>query len=234
MKLFKGFDKDMKCRGCRFEVGKTYEEPNAKLCESGFHACENPLDVLDYYPLINDDAEPNKFAEVDLDATDERHSDDSKRVGKKIHIKAELSLKDFIKAGIEFLLEDNTAKEINGDEKVKAASGDWSQLAASGYGAKLAASGDGAQLAASGGGAKLAASGDGAKLAASGERSVVMCAGYACKAKAKAGSWIVLTEWSNVDGKMAPVHVVAKQVDGEQIKADTWYAIKDGMFVEAD
>jgi len=232
MKLFKGFDKDLKCRGHQFEVGATYEENEAKLCAAGFHACENPLDVLDYYPLLNDDAQLNRFAEVDLDATDERHGDDSKRVGKKIYIKTELSLKDFVKAGIEFLLEDNTAKGIKGDEKVKAASGDWSRLAASGDGSQLAASGDGSRLAASGNGSQLAASGYRSQLAASGENSVVAAIGIESKAKASKGSWITLAEWVHDGNKYLPKSVVTKQVDGEEVKADTWYVLKDGAFLE--
>ena len=65
MKAYKGFDKDFRCLGMQFAVGGTYEQKEAKLCEKGFHACENPLDVLDYYPLFNVDATPNRFAEVD-------------------------------------------------------------------------------------------------------------------------------------------------------------------------
>ena len=182
MKAFKGFDKDMKCKDFQFEEGKTYEEPTASLCEKGFHACENPLDVLNHYPLLDNDAEPNRFAEVDLEANDERKNDDSKRVGKKIHIKAEFSLKGLIKAGIDFLLETNTAekdtKEVSSERFSKlAASGDRSQLAASGYGSKLAASGDDSQLAASGYRSKLAASGYGSQLAASGYGSQLAASG---------------------------------------------------------
>jgi len=249
MKAFKGFDKDMKCKDFQFEEGKTYEEPTASLCEKGFHACENPLDVLNHYPLLDNDAEPNRFAEVDLEANDERKNDDSKRVGKKIHIKAEFSLKGLIKAGIDFLLETNTAekdtKEVSSERFSKlAASGDRSQLAASGYGSKLAASGDDSQLAASGDGSKLAASGyrsklaasgdrsqlaasgDGSQLAASGENSVVANIGINGIAKAAKGCWITLAEWKHDGEKWVPLAVVTRQVDGEEIKADTWYKLE--------
>jgi hypothetical protein len=321
MKAFKGFDKDMKCKDFQFEEGKTYEEPTASLCEKGFHACENPLDVLNHYPLLDNDAEPNRFAEVDLEANDERKNDDSKRVGKKIHIKAEFSLKGLIKAGIDFLLETNTAekdtKEVSSERFSKlaasgyrsklaasgddsqlaasgygsqlaasgyrsqlaasgyrsklaasgygsqlAASGDGSQLAASGYRSKLAASGDGSQLAASGYGSQLAASGyrsqlaasgDGSQLAASGYGSQLAASGYGSQlaasgygsqlaasgensvvanigingiAKAAKGCWITLAEWKHDGEKWVPLAVVTRQVDGEEIKADTWYKLE--------
>ena len=146
MKAYKGFDANLKCRGFQYEVGKTYEEPEASLCNKGFHACENPLDALNYFPLINYDGKNNRFAEVELDATDEKTSDDSKRVGKKIEIRAELNLEGLIKAGIDFLFESNTAKK-NAKE---VSSERLAQLAASGYGSKLAASGDCSQIGASG------------------------------------------------------------------------------------
>jgi hypothetical protein len=222
MKAFKGFDKDMKCKDFQFEEGKTYEEPTASLCEKGFHACENPLDVLNHYPLLDNDAEPNRFAEVDLEANDERKNDDSKRVGKKIHIKAEFSLKGLIKAGIDFLLETNTAEK---DTK-EVSSERFSKLAASGYGSQLAASGDGSQLAASGYRSQLAASGYGSKLAASGENSVVANIGINGIAKAAKGCWITLAEWKHDGEKWVPLAVVTRQVDGEEIKADTWYKLE--------
>ena len=222
MKAFKGFDKDMKCKDFQFEEGKTYEEPTASLCEKGFHACENPLDVLNHYPLLDNDAEPNRFAEVDLEANDERKNDDSKRVGKKIHIKAEFSLKGLIKAGIDFLLETNTAEK---DTK-EVSSERFSKLAASGYRSKLAASGDDSQLAASGDRSQLAASGYGSKLAASGENSVVANIGINGIAKAAKGCWITLAEWKHDGEKWVPLAVVTRQVDGEEIKADTWYKLE--------
>ena len=248
MKAFKGFDKDMKCKDFQYEEGKTYEEPTARLCEKGFHAVENPLDALTYYPLLDDDAKPNRFAEVDLEANDECKDDDSKRVGKKIHIKAELSLKGLIKAGIDFLLETNTAEEdtkevsserfsqlaASGYRSQLTASGDRSQLTASGDDSQLAASGYGSQLAASGYRSKLAASGDRSKLAASGENSVVANVGIQGIAKAAKGCWITLAEWKYDGEKWVPLAVVTRQVDGEEIKADTWYKLEGGAFREAD
>jgi hypothetical protein len=224
MKAYKGFDKDMKCRGFQFEQGKTYEEEQAILCEKGFHACENPLDVLVYYNLLNEEAENNRFAEVALEATKETKPGDTKRVGKKINIRAELTLKGLITAAVDFVFESNKSK--------KEASGDGSRLAASGDGSKLAASGYGSQLAASGYSSQLAASGDGSQLAASGDGSVVMNAGINGQAKAAKGSWITLAEWDNQGGNLVPVSVVSKKVDGVKVKANTWYSLEKGKFKE--
>ena len=238
IKAFKAFNKDFQCRDFQFEVGKTYEESEASLCNRGFHACENPLDTLNYYDLCE-----SKFAEVELEATDEKQKDDSKRVGKKISIKAELSLKDFIKASIEYLFDTTKSKEdsgnyaqlaSSGNSAQLASSGDYAQLASSGDYAKLASSGDYAKLASSGDSAKLASSGDSAQLASSGDDSVLMCAGHNGKAKAKKGSWITLSEWAVKDGKVKPIFVKTEQVDGERIKEDVYYRLENGQFVEVE
>lgn len=99
MKCFKGFDKDLRCKGFQYEVGKEYETERAEICEEGFHACELPLDVLRYYNPAD-----SRFCEVELDANEQTH-DDSKRVGKKIKIGAEIGLSGLVKAGVKFILE---------------------------------------------------------------------------------------------------------------------------------
>ena len=99
MKCFKGFDKDLRCKGFQYEVGKEYETERAEICEEGFHACEFPLDVLRYYNPAD-----SRFCEVELDANGQTH-DDSKRVGKKIKIGAEIGLSGLVKAGVKFILE---------------------------------------------------------------------------------------------------------------------------------
>jgi len=185
MKAYKGFDKDLKCRDFQYEVGKEYEEEDAELCASGFHACENPLDVLDYYPLVDKDANSNRFGEVDLDAADEKKGDDSKRCGKKIKIVAEIGIKGIIQATVEFFFASNEATKIGKDTKEVskelnsklAAAGDDSKLVASGYRPHLASSGDRSLLAAAGNRSHLAASGDDSHLAAAGDRSLLAAAG---------------------------------------------------------
>ena len=95
MKMFKGFDKDLKCRNFQYEIGKTYTEDKAKLCEAGIHACEHPLDCLNYY-------EPgeSRYCDVDLDDVADEHGDDSKRVGKKITVKGEIGIAGLVNAAI--------------------------------------------------------------------------------------------------------------------------------------
>ena len=99
MKCFKGFDKDLRCKGFQYEVGKEYETERAEICEEGFHACEFPLDVLRYYNPAD-----SRFCKVELDANEQTHND-SKRVGKKIKIGAEIGLSGLVKAGVKFILE---------------------------------------------------------------------------------------------------------------------------------
>ena len=172
MKGYKAFNKDMTCRGFQYEEGKTYEESKAECCESGFHFCENPLDVLKYYNLCE-----SEFAEVEVlgEVHKRSKSNDTKAATTKIKIGAKIGLPGLIKASFEYLWE---KCYTNKDENVQAASGNDSKLAASGYGSKLAASGYGSKLAASGYGSQLAASGDYSKLAASGDASKLAASGY--------------------------------------------------------
>ena len=113
MKVYKGFDKDLKCRDFQYEVGKEYTEEKADICDCGFHACENPLDVLRYY-----DPASSRYCEVDLDANGQE-SDDSKRVGKHIKISAEIGLPGLLKAGVEYIKNqvdwENTRESNTGD-----------------------------------------------------------------------------------------------------------------------
>ena len=111
MRMFKGFTKDMKCRDFQYEEGKTYEEPEARLCDKGFHACEDPIDCLNYYAPAE-----SKFHEVDLDeVSDERSSEDSKRVGRRITIGAEINFMNIAKAHIEYVNEKVTEAVERGD-----------------------------------------------------------------------------------------------------------------------
>ena len=99
MKCYKGFDKDLKCSGFQYEIGKTYETDKANIYHYGFHACENPLDALRYYSPAD-----SRFCEVELDVNEQKIND-SKRVGKKIQIGAEIGLDGLIQAGIKFVFE---------------------------------------------------------------------------------------------------------------------------------
>lgn len=208
-----------------------------KMCNRGFHACESPFDVFDYYTMID-----SRFCEVEQDGNISKWDRGTKICSSKIKIKAELKLADMINLGVEWL------KEITSPEKIKTSikdnssgnnaqigsSGDGAKIGSSGYDAQIGSSGDGAQIGSSGDGAKISSSGYGAKIDSTGEDCVIMCAGINSVAKASKGSWVTLSEWSYSEEKQRyiPICVKTEFVDGEKIKADTYYSLKGGVFVE--
>ena len=165
MKMYKGFDKNLKCRDFQYEIGKTYEEPTADLCKSGFHACEYPLDVLEYYAP----GDMSRYCEVDLDdVSDEKSSDDSKRCGKKIAVKAEIGIAGLVKAAVAYTMEKTIPEESEHATGTRgAASATGTRGAASATGEQGAASATGEQGAASATGWQGAASATGTQGAAS-------------------------------------------------------------------
>lgn len=220
IKSYKGFDKNLKCRDFQYEIGKEYEmDGEIKVCNRGFHACESPFDVFDHYTMID-----SRFCEVEQDGNISKKDRGTKICSSKIKIKAELKLADMINLGVEWL------KEITSPEKIKTSIKDNS----SGYGAKIGSSGNYAKIGSSGDGAKIGSSGYGAKIDSTGEGCVIMCAGINSVAKASKGSWITLSEWSYSDKKQRyiPVCVKTEFVDGEKIKADTYYKLAGGVFKE--
>ena len=167
MKCFKGFDKNLKCRGFQYEVGREYEEDSAELCNSGFHACENPLDVFGYYPPVD-----SRYCEVELEDVSEEMSDDSKRCGKRIKIAAEIGIKGIVDAFVKFTLEkvdwehskkENTgyrsAATNTGNQSAAINTGNWS--AATNTGNYSAATNTGNQSAATNTGNQSAATNTG-------------------------------------------------------------------------
>ena len=124
MKTYKGFDKDLKCRGFQYEIGKEYEEKEAKACEKGFHACENPLEVFSYYPPCDG----NRYCEVEQNGELSKHGGDSKVASTKIKIGVELGLKGLIQAGVSFILDKVNWKDDettnSGDQSAAVNSGD--------------------------------------------------------------------------------------------------------------
>ena len=284
IKSYKAFDKNMQCRGFQYEIGKEYEmDGEIKCCDRGFHACKSPMEVWDYYDMLN-----SRFAEVEQSGKIDEEGNSTKVCSSHIKIKAELKLADIIKVGVEWLkditsptkVKTDIAKNDNGGVYAKigssgdsakigssgvyakiGSSGDYAQIGSSGDSAKIGSSGvyakigssgdsakigssgDYAQIGSSGDYAKIGSSGDSAQIGSSGdyaqidstgEDSVIMCAGKESIAKAKAGSWITLSEWKWNDEKnrYVPVCVKTEYVDGENIKADTWYQLKNGEFVE--
>ena len=175
MKAYKGFDKDLKCKGFQYEVSKEYEEGSAELCKKGFHACENPLDTFRYYGPTD-----SRYCEVDVDDNGERNGADSKVCGKHIKIGAEIGLKGVINAGVRFVFdkcESATEENASGWSGNAAASGWSGNAAASGWRGNAAASGWRGNAAASGTSGNAAASGWSGNAAASGWRGNAAASG---------------------------------------------------------
>ena len=220
MKGYKGFNPGLICKDKQYQENTVFEEPEAKICEKGMHFCENPFDVLGYYDLIRSDGTPNEFAEVE--ALDEPKTDDKKKFcSRKLKIGVKLGLSGFIKACVDFVLEKTIAEMPS--ENVD--SGDSAHIGSSGDYAKIGSSGDSAQI---------GSSGDSARINCTGSDSVICCAGNGSVVKAPIGCWITLAEWKYDGAKQryVPVCVKTEYVDGEKIKADTPYTLKDGEFVE--
>ena len=216
---YKGFDKDFKCRGFQYEVGKTYEmDGNIACCRRGFHACESPMKVFDYYDMLT-----SRFAEVEQSGKIDKETVSTKTCSSRIKIKAELKLADIINLGVEWL------KEITSPSKIEA-----NNTSNDGDSAQIGSSGDYAKIGSSGDSAKIGSSGDYAQIDSSGLNSVVMCAGFNSKAKAAIGSWITLAEWKRIGDVWKPICVKTEQVDGKRIKADTYYKLIDGKFEEIE
>ena len=228
MKAYKGFDKDLKCRGFQYEVGKEYEEESAKLCKKGFHACENPLDTFRYYAPTD-----SRYCEVDVDDNGERNSDDSKVCGKRIKIGAEIGLKGVINACVRFVLdkcESATEENASGESGNAAASGVRGNAAASGWNGNAAASGESGNAAASGVRGTASVTGPYGKASALGEQCLAVAWGQDSLARGAVGNWIVVSERDD-DGNIIDAKIA--KVDGDTIKADTWYKLANGAIVEA-
>ena len=230
MKGYKGFRKGLICKGKQYAENTIFEESEANICVNGMHFCKNPMDVLDHYPLIDDNGEMCEFAEVE--ALDETLTNDEKKYcTKKLKIGARLSLAEFIRASFDVTYRQIKEEVESVSDKEK--SGHWATLAG-GNNAKLAG-GDNAKLA-GGDNAKLAggnnatlAGGDGATLAG-GEHSI-MVSENGGKAKGGIGSLIVMVERN---GKGEIVNYKAIQIDGDTYKEDTWYQLEDGEIKEAE
>ena len=218
---YKGFDKNMQCRGFQYEVGKEYEiDGEIKCCNRGFHACKSPMEVWDYYDMLD-----SRYAEVEQSGKIDAGENSTKVCSSRIKIKAELKLADIINIGVEWLKDITSPSKVKADGVLNDNGNRRKQIGSSGYYAKIGSSGDYAQI---------GSSGDYAQIDSTGEDSVIMCAGNSSIAKAKVGSWITLAEWKWSDEKKrdVPVCVKTEYVDGENIKADTWYQLKNRKFVE--
>nr|UWI26244.1 MAG: hypothetical protein [Bacteriophage sp.] len=204
IKSYKGFDKNLRCRDFQYKIGGIYE------MDGEIKVCNRGFHACESPFDVFDHYTmiDSRFCEVEQDGNISKEDRGTKICSSKIKIKAELKLADMIYLGVEWL------KEITSPEKIKTSIKDNS----SGYGAKIGSSGDGAQI------------------DSTGEGCVIMCAGINPVAKASKGSWITLSEWSYSEGKQRyiPICVKTEFVDGEKIKADTYYSLKGGVFCGMD
>ena len=219
MKAFKGFNKDMTCRGFQYEEGGEYETDKAKVCDTGFHACENPIDCLQYY-------EPHKsvYHEVELDGDIDRQSgDDTKVAATKIKIGAELSIPALCNATFEYVRSKCT-NENNAEAWKAATAGDRGAATAGDRGAATA--GDSGAATA---GDRGAATSRGA--VAVGENGVGTV--RATYPKIKGGMGAMLTIAKESEDNYDIVAWKSLVIDGKKYKPDTWYTLKGGNVVKA-
>ena len=229
VKAYKGFNKDMTCRGFKYEKGKKYEMENASLCNEGFHACLNPLDCFKYYSP----GDGSVYHEVEIDDNGER-GDDSKVVGSKIKIGAELDVAKICKLHFDFV-KNRTIQKKDGKGASSLAAQDRSSLAAQDR-SSLAAQ-DCSSLAARNWSSLAAqdcsslAALDNSSLAA-GKNSVLACFNGRCRAGLNSLIAIANRKWNGNDYEVTDFK--AGIVDGKKIKADTWYKLVNGEFVEVN
>lgn len=218
MKVYKGTDKNMQCRGKQYVLGKKEVADGAIRCgNKGFHSCEAPFDVLRYYPNING----NRFFEAEAGGKiDKAENDDTKLASSELTLKSEINFAGLVKAQIEYTRKKSNAGTADGDWS-NLLGGNWSNLLG-GYKSNLVC-GDESNL----------AGGNESNLA--GGNSSLIIGRNGCNVKGGLHSVIVLTEWKYDDnGNYVPIAVKAEIVDGVRIKADTWYKLKNGELVEAD
>ena len=205
MKGYKGFNKDMTCRNKQYAENTVFEEAEAEICSSGMHFCENPFAVLDYYGFVGANGALNEFAEVE--ALDECKTDDNEKYcTKKLKIGAKIGITGLIKAFVDF-----TFSKI-----------DFKNVSESNTGNRSAATNTGDQSAATNTGYRSAA-------AVGGNGSVAIATGYESKAKANVGSAIVVCER---DDNYNLIGIKAAIIDGKNLKADTYYTLVNGEFIE--
>ncbi len=232
---FKGFDKDLKCRGFQYEIGKYYEqEGEAECCKKGFHFCENPLEVFDYYNPNN-----SRFCQVEGGGSVDKSGADSKVATSHIHISSEIGLNGLIDAGLKYILNkvDCYGGKTTNTRYQSAATNTGYQSAATNTGNYSAATNTGYQSAATNTGNYSAATNTGNRSAATveGKESVAIVTGKDSMACGTLGSWIVLTERGDFDGEINHIkEVKAFKVDGVNIKENTFYRLINGKAVEVE
>ena len=216
---FKGFDKDMKCRGFQYEVGKEYEmSGKIKACKRGFHACEYPLDVFGYYP-----PGVSRYCQVEQSGKiDDSESD--KTCSSKIKIGAELTIPGLVKAAISYV-RSRCTNENNAEPGKPATAGDSGAATAGDSGAATAGF-RGAATAGDSGAATSRGS------SAVGKNGLAVARGNNVKVNGGLGAILVIAEEYSFNYDIKAWKAVV--VDGNTIKADTWYRLVDGELTEVD
>ena len=241
MKGYKGFNKDMTCRNKQYAENTVFEEAEAEICSSGMHFCENPFAVLDYYGFVGANGALNEFAEVE--ALDECKTDDNEKYcTKKLKIGAKIGITGLVKAFVDFTFSKidfkNASESNTGNWSAATNTGNWSaatntgdQSAATNTGNWSAATNTGYRSAATNTGNWSAATNTGYRSAAAvgGNGSVAIATGYESKAKANVGSAIVVCER---DDNYNLIGIKAAIIDGKNLKADTYYTLINGEFIE--
>lgn len=228
MKGYKGFKKGLICKDKQYAENTVFEEEKMKVCKIGMHFCPNPFDVLDHYGFVDENGHMNEFAEVEALA-DTDTNDNKKYCTTKLKVGAKLSCAGFIKACIDFVMEETIAEVEVGDD-------DEEVICSKEKGAQIGSIGDYAQIGSSGDSAQIGSSGNSAQIDSTGEDSVICCAGHGSAVKARKGSWITLAEWkrSTTKDRLVPICVKTEYVDGERIKEDTFYRLVNGEFKEVN
>ena len=235
IKSYKGFNRDMTCNpegvSFQYEEGKEYEEDKAEACECGFHACEMPLDVFSYYPPGT-----SVYYEVEQSGKISREEDDSKGASTKIKIGARLDIAGLVKAQIEYVKkrtnnEHTDPERATAGDSGAATAGDSGAATAGNRGAATAGD-SGAATAGYRGAATAGDSGAATSRGTSevGKNGLAVARGNNVKVKGGIGSILVIAEENVTDYDIADWKAVV--VDGEKIKADTWYCLKDGELCE--
>ncbi|HCU2535368.1 TPA: hypothetical protein OUK34_001496 [Pseudomonas aeruginosa] len=226
---YKGFKQDLTCRGYQFEIGGTYtHDGEVEACASGFHSCEYPLDVFGYYAPGE-----SRFAIVKASGQLSRHDDDSKIASATLVVEAEISMPTMISRAIDWIMS-KVDKSVEQTVVGETASNTGNRSAASNTGNRSAASNTGDYSAASNTGDYSAASNTGYQSAAevSGKESVAASLGIEGRARASAGSAIVLCHRDD-EGRL--IHIRASKVGENGVEPDTWYQLNaEGEFVEFD
>jgi len=231
-KTYKGFDKEMKCRGYQFVIGNQYKhEGTVELCAKGFHACKIPMDVWSFYPI-------NTSIYAEVEQSGDVKNDEQKTVSSVIKINATISISDMVKASVEFIKQNSKGSLNNhghsaaqGDHGHSAAQGNEGHSAAQGWRGHSAAQGDHGHSAAQGNEGHSAAQGRYGHSAAQGERSVAVATNFGGRVKGKEGAVLILVQFE--DDEITPISAVSETVGKNKIKPDTWYTLcKKGKFQE--